>query len=242
MAATFETPSLVKFFDPYGKDAPYLRRGDQVKDSETEDNIPVKLVSLKGKLLFQIEYYHDPNPEKPDAYKLFRKSMSRLNGKEQQRFKTLITDSVTSMELAARMEQKYLINPDTAQPMQWWAGATDRLEEMLINRYAGLDMNVVTITHISEEKVTVIGNVRKATGKTEMHDVLVRGLSAPGRLSRARGLPMAYSEVWRLYLEINDKNKPEWYVQTQGDGTWLAHSQIGAPDGCRPDYGDVWKE
>jgi len=195
-------------------------------------------------LLFEIHYYHDPDPEKPDGFALFRDEQKQFDPTA---WATWIGDSVTAAVVAARLEQQFVIQPEVKQPMKWHAGATDQLEMQLVRRVASYPCNVVLTAHIADayvEQPTPQG-VRRSDRRVPMAEtsegrpILLQGISAPGRLARDKGLVSQYAEVYRAYVVMGKKG-PEWYLQTEPDGDWIVMSQLLAPDGARPDYKELW--
>lgn len=226
-ATTFPKPALVFMFDPIGKDTPYLRRGI-VQEGMTPDGMPANQVLSKkdGSLLFQMEYYLDRDPQKPEAYAKFLVRLARLESDiASHGFKTAILDSVTFMELMARKLSQYKLNPASREPRQWFSFSTDTLEEILMIRFGSLPINVVALAHIDDQKVS-------------SHGTNVFSIAAPGRLSR-RG-PGAYSEVYRAYASVGEGGIREHFWQTRADLMYTASSQIGAPDPSPQDYNTLW--
>jgi len=242
-AATFPKPMLVWHFDPYGKDTPYLDKGTP-SDLFSDDKAAfVRHVMSKRdpeRLLIRIEYYHElgfiepelmtlPKSQRirlhdlnPEAYSRFLTRVSRVH-EEYGQYKTIVLDSATFMEIAARRWDQHTINPMTEDPRQWWAGSTDMLEQMLMVRFASFPMNVVTICHIDREKA-------------EASDTMLRSPAAPGRL---RGnLSVAYSELYHQYM---DKDGQPW-LQTRSNTMYNAATRIGAPPVCKPTYRAIWGE
>jgi len=226
-AATFPKPALVFMFDPIGKDTPYLRRG-QVVEGQTPEGAPAARVESKkdGSLLFQVEYYLDRDPTKPEGYKRFLNRLTRLEADlASHDIKTVILDSVTFMELTARKLSQYHLNPTSREPRQWFSFSTDTLEEILMIRFGSLPVNVVALAHIDDQKVSI-------------HGSQIFSIAAPGRLSR-RG-PGAYSEVYRAYATVNERGEHVHLWQTKGDGMYTASSQINAADPSPQEYSALW--
>ncbi len=138
---------------------------------------------------------------------------------------TVVVDSVTFMEIAARMSHQFILSPRAKEPRQWWAGATDDLERMLMIRFGSLPMNVVVLAHIDEEK-------------DELHGTFVRSPKAPGRLRK--GLAAGYGELYRAYVQRDAQRVPSFWLQTRSDAMFNAASQIGAPDPCPTAYAALW--
>lgn len=253
-AATFPKPIYVCQFDGYGKDAPYIRAGATTEDDESDAGVPIKRVlDKKDNPIIEIRYYTDPEPEKPDAWELFRREQRAF---DPSKWGTWVLDSITSAVIAAKYQQQFKINPDALQPMQWVAGATDQLEMQIARRAAGFPCNVVVCCHIAEKFVMQPGSrgqpERRIDKRVELEEtpegetVVLRGLSAPGRLARASGLISQFSETYRSYVTRNGKGEKVYLLQTDSDADYVAASQIPAPNPCAPEYdalfADVEKE
>ena len=163
MAATFPKNMLVFFFDPHGKDWPYRRAldGTVFPDSglleyellATQGAATVKYRDVQAPDgLVRIEYYHDEDIENPSAINTLRYRLAMLH-QEYATWQTIVTDSITFMELAARKWEEKVMNPMTkfakgTDTRQWFAGSTDTIEELIIMRYASLPMNCVICCHL----------------------------------------------------------------------------------------------
>lgn len=239
-AATMPKPAIVMSWDPFGKEMPYLKRGQVVDVEPDQWGTPIRRVlSPKGKLLFQIEYYLDSEPTEPEAYSRFLKRMVLFQD-EYGTWRTLICDSLTFMEIAARKWHQYKLNPipgakagkggvttrgEGFDTRKWFAGSTDLLEEMVLGRLGSLPMNVVVCCHIDEEK-------------DEVHGTFVRNPKAPGRMRRS--ISAGYSECYRVYVTRDEEGNRLHLLQTQSDRLWNAATQIDAPDPCEPEYTALW--
>ena len=226
-ATTFPKPALVLMFDPIGKDTPYLRRGDVKPSMTLEGSLANQVVSRKdGSLIFEIEYYLDRDPQKPEGYQRFMRRLTRLDDDlAAHGFQTVILDSITFMELTARKLSQYVLNPTSREPRQWFGFSTDVLEETLMIRFGSLPINVVALAHIDDQKVSSQGTN-------------VFSIAAPGRLSR-RG-PGAYSEVYRAYTATDDTGQTAYLWQTRQNGMYTASSQIEAADPSPQEYSALW--
>lgn len=244
-ASTFPTPGYVVMFDSYGKATPYHRMGDDVERTADDNGVPVHRVYRGDTLLWEIHYYLDQNPEKPDAFALFRADIRNFDPTP---WATFVFDSLTSAALSAYLEQRFSINPDDEskftdkKQLKWRAGLTDQIEMNLCRRFTAYPNNVVVIAHSAEDTRQVVdkqqGVVQKLI-RAEVGDEMLRGIAAPGRLAKANGLPSQYSEVYRANAKGTGKAR-KWYLQTESDDDWLAATQIGAPDGCEPHYDNLW--
>lgn len=229
LAATFPTPILVHNFDSRGKDFPYLRRGNvqplealQIGDA----TIPMqRATNGNGRTIVQVEHYQNANAKNPTAYPLFQARVSQLES-EYNQWNTVVVDSVTLMELAARKYCQYVLNPTSRDPRQFWGGATDLLEEFLCIQVGALPMNVVIICHVEVEKDEITGG-------------MIRNPKAPGRLSRS--LPAVAVELYRSFIAPPDsEGRREYQLQTQADHLFNCATRIGAPNPCTPHYKALW--
>ena len=236
-AATWPTPMLVCFFDPWAKERPYIvdprtrqPRGQQAAVM-TNDGIPVQVVHVPGDpgaLLYRIEHFNDTQARKPAAFARFYERLTTLSEDVWAwGIKTVVVDSVTFMELASRKQHQYVLNPTARDPRQWFGGATDALEEILITQLGALPINVVVVAHVDDDRVDV-------------HGASIRVPAAPGRLTRRRELPSAFSELYRAYPMPGEKGQELYVWQTRSDGEFIAASQVGAPNPCPQDYRALW--
>jgi hypothetical protein len=178
----------------------------------------------------RLEYYHD-DPDAPSAINIFRFRLAMLH-LEYASWKTIVTDSITFMELCARKWEEKVMNPmekfaKGTDTRQWFSGGTDTLEELVVMRYASLPMNVVICCHLMEQGILRSGE-------------LVRGPFAPGRLAKRGELSAAFQEQYRLFAARDENGSLIRYVQTENDGEWIATTQIGAPNYCAPHYLNLW--
>lgn len=218
-AATFPKPMLVFMFDPRGKEWPYLRRGIVKEDGHVYSK------KNPDQLLIQIERYLDDDFRHPDAYSRFMDRLSTFV-EEYGKWASVVLDSVTFAALAARMWHKYDLNKTAKDGRQWFGGATDLIEELLMGRFAALPMNVVVCAHTEEEKDEVNGS-------------FVRTPLVPGkRLNKA--VLAAFQEVYHLGVQRDEKGNVTHTLQTRSDQLWSASTQIQAPNGCEPDYAALW--
>ena len=241
-AATYPKPMLVFCFDPHGKDMPYRKaaNGDILPDSgilsypinvaQGQINVPYRDVQHPEGVA-RIEYYHDVDIENPSAINVFRYRLAMLHN-EYANWQSVVTDSITFMELSARKWEEKVMNPmqkfaKGTDTRQWFAGSTDTVEELVVMRYASLPMNVVICCHIDERR-------------NERSGEILRGPFAPGRLSKRGELSAAFQEQYHLYTARNEQGEMVRYVQTINDGDWVATTQINAPNNCYPHYLSLW--
>lgn len=241
-AATFPKNMLVFMFDSVGKDLPYQK--DQTGRIIPSEVKQYPIMGQNGQIniryrdvqhpdgIVRIEYFnHFEDVDNPDVIQEFRYRLAGLHH-EYDTWQTIVTDSVSSMELAARKWEEKVMNPQDkfqkgTDTRQWFSGSTDTLEEFLVMRYAGLPMNVVILCHVEDKGILRSGE-------------LLRGPSAPGRLSKKGGLAKAYQEQYFLFPARDERGQVARYLQTQNDGTWAAGTQINAPDMSYPHYLSLW--
>lgn len=238
-AATFPKPILVQMFDPWGKELAYTRGGrvellEEVVDQKGNTIAVTHVRNPKtAKLRVRIEHYLSTEPEDPVAYRNFRSYIGGLGDRiKEYGIKTLVTDSVTFMEMAKRKEEQYLLNPTSRQGnkadgRQWYASSMNALEDHLMIRMAGYPINVVVIAHINETK-------DENSGKVLYHP------AAPGQLSKK--MPAGYSELYRAHVMRDTDGNRHYVLQTQADNIYNAGSSIPAPDGCPNTYESLWAE
>jgi AAA domain len=228
LAATFPTPQLVFMFDPYTKDFAYLKDG-RASGVIPDDRIPWQEVfDPEEKLLRHIEYFLDEDPTQPKAYQLFLHRFTTLHKAIMQGHEpwaTIIIDSLTMAELAARKLAEYKLNPTTKEPRQWFGYSTNALEEILMIRCGSLPRNVVVVCHLDKER-------------DEVEGMMLRNPNLPGRL---RGnVASAFGEFYRVYRQREDNGRIIHYVQTRGDRFFNASTMIDAPNPCTPHYEKLW--
>lgn len=240
MAATYPKNILVWCFDGLGKDMPYRKKAKEVSDVQKYEisvgensgfTIPYRDAVYEDGVI-RIEYYHDENPDRPSAYTKYRHRMAIFQD-EYDKWQTVVVDSVTMMELYARKVQEKLLNPMQkfargTDTRQWFSGSTDDLEEMLIQRFAGLPMNVVIVCHIHERQNQISGEI-------------LRGVYAPGRLANRNILNANYQEQYYLHTIRDAEGERHHVVQTTNRDGFAAGSQIDAPDPCYPSYESLWE-
>jgi hypothetical protein len=229
-AATWPRPILVLAWDPIGKEMPFYKRGAVQPMTHMEigtATIPVRQVLDKnGNVVVQVEHYIDKNPRQPEGYSKF---MSRWNTLEAEydQWATIVIDSVTFMELMARKEHQYRLNPTARDPRQWFGGSTDLLEENLMIQVGALPMNCVVTAHVDEDK-------------DEVNGFFVRNPKAPGRLGKGKGLAAAAVEVYRSFVGRDADGNNQYLLQTQTDTIFNCATRIGAPNPCAPMYKALW--
>jgi hypothetical protein len=101
------------------------------------------------------------------------------------------------------------------------------LEELLVQRFGGIPLNVIIICHVNERKNEISGEI-------------LRGANAPGRLASRCILNAAFQEQYYMYtIKDGDGNRVHC-VQTTNRDSHAATSQIKTPDPCYPHYDLLW--
>ena len=235
---TMPVPHLIFFFDNPGKDNPYLGLG-QVQDVNPDGTpmlnsvgCPMKRVWKDDQLLLQIEYFHERYwvadqdgglvPD-PTAYSLFCKRMVAIDA-DCQYFATISIDSLTFLEIAMRQREQYKLNPTARDPRQWYGGARNEVEQIVMCRFGSLPTNIVLVCH-------------EATKEIEKTKELLRGVNVVGQLGKT--IPCAFPEMYRMRFDpLGNKGAGLRYLQTVSDINWPANSEF-APNPCKPDYQSV---
>ena len=91
---------------------------------------------------------------------------------------------------------------------------------------ASAPMNIVVVAHVDEDK-------------DEAHGTFVRSPKMPGKRLR-KGAAAGYMEMYHLSTRLGPEGGSEWFVQTTSDAMGGAATQIQAPNGCAPDYAELW--
>jgi hypothetical protein len=233
-AATFPKPMVVFCFDPMGKHLPYVKAGKAGKmlSYKIGEEITIPYVDIEcPDGIIRVEFFHDLDIDTPTSFSAYRMRMAGLQNEPD--WVTIVTDSVTFMELSARKLDEKILNPlpegvsryakgGGHDARQWYGASTDALEEMLCIRYAGLDMNVVVIAHTNKKKVFSAGEQ-------------VQGAFAPGRLYERSLLSAAYQEQYRCYTDEGN-----YYVQTGNRNGYVGTTQIDAHDPSHAKYESLW--
>lgn len=225
-AATFPKPGITFCFDGAGKDTPYRKIGDTVREIEVEGTVLGYDVLKDDKFLWRVLYFRDVDITAPIARPSFEEAYAEWYADHQTKFKTVVLDSASSYELSARKYEQYILNPTAKDPRQWWAGATDNTEELLCRLAALSQHNVVLIAHIDTDKDMVLGS-------------MVYNAAMPGRLRNRSA--MFFSEIYHLQAVHNvEEDAITRTLQTVQDGKHHATTQIGAPNGVEPKYHKLW--
>lgn len=226
--ATLPKPLLVLFFDPFGKDGPYLRAGTPQPLLVDSFGTPIRRVlGPDGSLLVQIEHFNDVDPTQPEAWSRFGKRLNQfLYYKEWHQWASLVADSLTFMEMAARKQDEYGTNKGAKDKRQHSAASARCLEEVISGSFGSLPINVGLAAHIDEKQDQVHGN-------------MIYNPAAPGQQSKR--IPAGFSEVYRFFVRTEPTGENVHLMQTQKDNMYSACTQIPAPNPCYPHYESLWQ-
>lgn len=230
-ATTWPKPLLVFLFDAYGKDMPYRKwcRANGGTETPGVDEWGTPLIDfVAGDEWIRVLYFNDLSPT--------AESWPRFDWYVKERhffthgWQTLVIDSVTFMELCARMHAKHVINPNTREPRQWFGWSTDALEYALLVQLQNFPANLLVLAHIDANKDEVLGT-------------FVRQLAAPGRLTSRNELAAGYAELYRAHVTPDpaDKTKMLYVLQTERDAQYNCATQIGAPNPSWQQYDALWE-
>jgi hypothetical protein len=238
-ANTFPKPMLIMFFDAFGKDFPYLQNGtvsELFSDAKADWVRTVHSAKQPDRLLKRIEYYHELSwvepvevqrkagksvrDVNPTAYNTFLKRMAGFHH-EYTDWATIVLDSATPLEIAARRWDQFVLNPGAEDGRQWYGASKDMLERMLFTRFAGFPMNVVVLCHIDDEKFEHQGKQRRVP-------------MLPGKLRGSLG--SQYQEVYHQFVS----DQGEYLLQTRTDALFACTSAIQAPNPSPAHYEALW--
>jgi hypothetical protein len=228
-ATTWPKPMLVFLFDAYGKDGPYLRwaRNNNATITDEVDGwgTPIKILQGESAGYMRLEYYNDLSPEQR-TWELFEWRMKERTFFDEG-WATVVIDSLTFMELMARMHARHVVNPNSKDPRQWFGYSTDALEYALLVQLQGFQLNTLVLAHINNDKDEVLGS-------------FVRQLAAPGRLANRNELAGGYAELYRAWVRRAQGSELEYVLQTQRDPLFNAATQIEAADPSWQTYESLW--
>lgn len=232
-AATFPKPMLVLCTDPRGKAMPYLRWGKLEEEGFDDAGTPFQRIHSRtsGKMGIQLEYYADDNIRGGTntiyAYERLEERLISLKTEVYAgAWRTLVLDSLSFLEYQVRKLHQYKLNPESnagkvQDARQWYNSSAEVVEEFCYSQLTWLPINVVVLAHVRDAKANIRGN---ATWTPE----------APG--VKGRKLPGAFAEVYVLHSTTEGR-----YLQTQNDTSFIATSQIMAPEVFDPTYTKLWE-
>ncbi len=221
-------PVKVYMFDPPGgKEFPYLKVGEPQPPAVDGFGITYQdVLADNGSLAIRIMFCGESMLAGAEAYLRFEQEFDAMvQTAIEDGWKTVGLDTIDSFELAARKFEQYTLNPRSKDPRQWWGGSTDKCEESLCMRFANLRLNVVVLTHVNREKISIHGHNIQGPS------------SGPGRMDKNLGT--YYPEIYHSYA-IKHEGQRLYQLQTMSDEQWAAETHIDAPDPCYPDYESLW--
>lgn len=231
-AATFPKPMVVLMFDPFAKSLPYLRRGNapglEFNDKHGFQQQSVIRKSEPYDEVIRIEYYNDMRAKSKGLYgyeMLVNRMPSLFDEVFAGEWKTVVVDSLTSLEFAIRTLNKEKLNPKAASgavqdARQWYNASSDGVENLCCSQLAWMPCNVVVLAHVRLEKENDVG---------QMHWLP----AAPGRKSLT--LPGWFAECYAI-----KKDNGVSTLQTERDASWIATTQIPVSDGTLAHYDNLW--
>jgi hypothetical protein len=228
-AATFPGPRLVELFDPPGKGQPYLEGGIPGEIKRDGGVYYQEVLSEKTKnLITRVEYFSELSlaPESASAYDRFLKRAATLD-RDLQNYRTLIFDSATFFELAARKHSEYNLNRNVKDVRQHYGLSRHECEEWLMRKLPSLLFhNVVVIAHLDLVKNDVTGE-------------LLRLAAVPGKLANSLGA--GYGEVYRAFTQRDDSGVTTYWLQTRSHEGYNCSSLIKATDPSIAHYKMLWE-
>jgi hypothetical protein len=228
-ANTFPGPRLVELFDPPGKGQPYLESGIVSDVKQENDILYQEVVSEKTRnVITRVEYFSELSlaPESATAYERFLKRAATLDH-DLQNFRTLIFDSATYFELAARKHSEYHLNRGVKDVRQHYGLSRHECEEWLMRKLPSLLFhNVVVIAHLDLVKNDVTGE-------------LLRLAAVPGKLANSLGA--GYGEVYRTYTQRDPNGVTTYWLQTRSHEGYNCSSLIKAEYPCVAHYKMLWE-
>lgn len=134
----------------------------------------------------------------------------------------MVLDSVSFMTLNARKWHQYELNPDTNNPLQWYGGATDLVEEIVMLQLPGLSCNVAASFHVHRKTVDADGENQKA----------VRQPFVPGaRLQESKMVAAAWPEFYHMYTKPGkEEGTFKRYLQSECSAKYQAGTCIALPN------------
>ena len=242
-AASMPKPMKVFCFDPFGKEAPYLAQGIPGGLQNMPDGGIFQFVYASeedkkaGTPLIEIEYFADMLPQllatqkNPSAYERFEISLAEHVNQGWAGFESIVLDSYSFYEESILRLNQYKLNPTAksgaVQDGKQWYGAARRASACdVVSTLAWAPRHVCVIAHVDRSRV-------------DLHDKQALGIDAAGQGSGA--IPRAFAECYYAYREKNTTGKAQVRLMTDGDGTYIGHSHIQAPNPCEPTWNAIWQ-
>jgi hypothetical protein len=175
--------------------------------------------------LARILYFHEQDPYHPKAWIEYQKFIQGI-AQYFASYPTIVADSASFMELAARKYDQYVLNPDVKDPRKWYAAAASAMEEAIWAHPVGWPVNVVLSCHVEQDKDEVHGMFVRTP--------MVRGKQLIGKIGAA------YQEMYRAFVRRDPQGMLEHKLQTRINEMYTARSMIRAPDPCEMTYEKLW--
>lgn len=232
-AAQMPKPLKLFCFDPIGKEWAYLQQGTPQEMQTCEDGGMFRSVmDAHGELVVEIEYFWDKFPKRvgtqkfPCAYERFQASLEDHTNNNWKGFKSVVVDSYTFLEVAAKRLEQHKLNPGGSE-WPWRNGVRDKVQDDIMSTLAWAPLHVCVIGHVDLRLID-----EQAKQKW--------GVDAIGGL---RGqLPAAFAEVYYMYETVTTEGPNQVWLMTESNGQYIAGSVIGAPNPCEPRWEALWKQ
>lgn len=224
MAATAEEPYVVLLTDGMGNARPYYegmrvqRRVIQVVAHGKNEPLTTYRVFAQSdterKYLKRYIYdFNDTDTDKPIAWAQFDNTFPEIDKVMRAlRAKTLILDSLTTLQMAYRLHSKKW--EKTTSGWDWALPLTNELE-FLCGALKGKPYSTIVIAHVALSQ------------KSNQHGHNEYVANATGRM--AGDLLLLHDNVLRCYAEIGGG---KYVAQTQHDGVFTAKNNVDAPAKC----------
>ena len=243
-AATFPKPMLVLATDPMDKLSPYRRRGiiaaSQKPDPGKGVYVPTEYILStieEDKVAIQIEHYVDRTAFVPDSTSAWEQLQDRMIDlyveDDQQKWATIVLDSLSSLEYVIRSHYQNKENPVSKEgneqdQRQWYRKSAEGIEQVCY-ALSWMNANVVVLAHVRAEK-------------DAQRDTIIWTPEAPG--VRNRRIPSVFGEIYTIHVDpsaYDQEGQVPCFLQTRPDGKYVATTQINAPDDCDPFYHAIWR-
>jgi len=232
LMATMPKRLLVCQFDPAGKEKPYLDRGIP-GPIEAGPNCYYRNVYSKknpDEWIIRIEFWGEPNPADPSMYAHWIARSVRLEQDIREwGVRSIVLDTATYFELAARYYSLGKLNRDVKDGRQHYAFSTNACEQYIMMRFPNfLLCNSFVLCHIDDQK-----------DESESGEgVVVRKMAAlPGKMpNRVTG---GFGEVWRVYVDEGGNRVLQ--TGSRPGSAFDCKSLLGVPDYTYPHYEAIKK-
>ena len=240
-AAQLPKPIKVFQFDPPAKALAYRQQGFAKPIEYMDDGGAFQFIvdPESKKLLVEIEYFSDSNPtaiatqKHPCSYERFQASLQGHMREHWQGYASVVLDSYTFLEMACVHMQQYKINPapggiaDGGHNQKIWAGqARGVIQTDIMSVFPWIPIHALVLAHVDEQRF-------------DEQDTQLWGISAIGKLGKI--LPGAFSEVYYMYKDFNEKEKTEQAYFLTRENKHIARSDLRVPSPCKAAWEALWK-